>query len=185
MDFPLTYSICITIVLALLLLFYAVRGYKNGFLLELVMFASIFISAIISYILSVVISQSGFTFSTNIDVGEVHINNALNQRAGQLVIFLVFFVLISLAFYLLRVLSKKFNNIVIVGTINRLLGSVLGFAKGCIYVMLVVVVLASPLISNGHEVIKKAQLQPVKELMQEHVPVIKDVLDAFDTLDTI
>lgn len=185
MEFPIAYSMFIPVVLLALLIFYAIRGYKNGLLLELVMVASLLVSLVASYLVSIALSESGFVFQTSINVGEVHVNQALDKSATQLITFFIFFIVINLAFYILRKLSKKFNDIIVVGTINQILGSILAVLKGSIYIILVVLLLASPLISNGREVLKQAHLEPVKECMQENIPVIKDVLTVFDKVDTI
>lgn len=83
----------------------------------------------------------------------IHIPDA-NGIVGYLVVFLIFFVGIKLIFFLLAKLTKTAG----LSIVDRALGSILGFIKGGLYIVLVVVLQA--VMPPGSAIISHSKILP-------------------------
>jgi len=85
---------------------------------------------------------------------KLHIPDA-NGIVGYLVVFLIFFVGIKLIFFLLAKLTKTAG----LSILDRLLGSVLGFIKGALYILILVVILQA-VMPTGSAILTHSKILP-------------------------
>lgn len=186
MEFPLQLSMFIPIFFIAMLVYYAWKGYHNGLILEAMITASLLICMLVAWLLSDILgSQFYLVDKPVIDTGIAIANQTIVTLANRVIWFVLLFLITNVVLRILRVWIRKMNKIKMVGTLNQILGSVLALVKGCLYGIVLIVVLASPIFSNGKAVMNNSGITPIKDMIQQHVPIAGTALDAFDYIDRI
>lgn len=106
----------IDIILIVILLFGAYRGFKTGLLLELIQFASFFIAIIAAFKLK--------------DWGATFVERYVSQEGlAQLIALVAIFAVVVLALNLIGHLLKKLLNLTLLGSLDDLAGAFVGVLK--------------------------------------------------------
>lgn len=95
-----------------------------------------------------------YYLATTVLLTRIHIPDA-NGIVGYLVVFLIFFVGIKLIFFLLAKLTKTAG----LSIVDRALGSILGFIKGGLYILVLVVVLQA-VMPPGSAILSHSKILP-------------------------
>ncbi len=111
-----------------ILLIGVIRGYSNGFVLELTQIASVFIGIIVAL------------KYTNPIAKFLSQHVAFSFELIQIVVFLVVFALSVMIMHLIGNLMTKFLKLIFLGWLNRLLGIVLGVIKAILLLCLLTVI---------------------------------------------
>ncbi|WP_261797472.1 CvpA family protein [Dielma fastidiosa] len=97
------------------------------------------------------------------------------------------FVLLTAAFMLLllvlRPLSKLFQKMPVISTINAVLGMAFGLVQGMLVVLIVYFVLNTPLVSNSKEFISASLIRYAKPFNDEVVLLAGDVLNDYQMIE--
>lgn len=186
MEFPLNFSFLITIGCIFCLVYYTWKGFHNGFVLEAIITISLLLCILVGWFVSGWLMDRIFIVPSDIIDTGVSLLDALalsiiNRGAW----FIILLVVTNILLRLFRKQIRKINKIVIIGTLNKVLGTVLGFVKSLVYIMILMVVLSSPLFTNGKKAISNAGLLPVRTVIREHVPIARDLLIVFDKVDLL
>lgn len=186
MEFPLQYSIFLPIFLLIMIAYNVSRGYRNGFVLELIISASSLICILIAWILSGIGVDWFLLIDTPmIDTSVSTLNQTIMLQTNRMLYFVCLFIISAIGLRLLRGWMRKINKLALVGTINQLLGSIIALLKSCIYGIIVIVVFASPIVRNGDMVLRQSGMMPVKEFIQTNISPIGKLFDTFDEIDKI
>ena len=186
MEFPLQLSVFVPIFFVIVLVYCGWKGYHNGFLLEAIISASLFICILVTWFLSTVLAKQFHLIDTVfVDTGMERVNQTIVPLINRVIWFALLFAITNVMLRLLRRKIRNINKIAVVGTLNQWLGMVVAFIKGCIYIIVLIVILASPMVKNGKEIINRSGLTPIKNTIQQNVPIAKMALDTFDYIERI
>ena len=83
----------------------------------------------------------------------------------------------------LRPLSKLFQKMPVISTINAMLGMAFGLVQGMLVVLIVYFVLNTPLVSNSKEFISASLIRYAKPFNDEVVLLAGDVLNDYQMIE--
>ena len=139
-------------------------GYKQGFLLQLYQLLSMFVSLFLAWLLSAPFANL-FTLY-QVDLGDLSgspVEAALNRQINTVIWFIIIFVVVSLLLALFREIVKAIGKLLVISTINGFFGLIFGFIRYWIWMLIVLLILSFPLISNGNDVVEQTWLRYIKE----------------------
>lgn len=147
--------------LGLLFLYF---GYKQGFLLQLYQLLSMFVSLFLAWLLSAPFANL-FTLY-QVDLGDLSgspVEAALNRQINTVLWFIIIFIVVSILIALFRPIVKAIGKLPIISTVNGFFGLVFGFVRYWIWMLILLLILSFPLISNGNDVVEQTWLRYIKE----------------------
>lgn len=167
MDLPNNAGTIINIGLILILLFLMYKGYKKGFITQVVGLFSLLAAAIIAWILYVpfgslfkVVPKTMVPFQ-NTNLHEFFYTK-VNAMLWFIIIFITAFIIIKFVTKILDLISKApFINLV-----NRVLGLAFSLINFILIVWLLIFALSTPLFTNGDEVIENSLLKYNQPLLE-------------------
>lgn len=113
---------------AVIILIGIIRGFSNGFVLELTQIASVFVGIIVAL------------KYTNIMAAFLQEQVAFSFELIQIVVFLILFALVVMIMHLIGNLITKVLKIIFLGWMNKLLGVVFGVIKALLLLCLLAVI---------------------------------------------
>lgn len=179
MQFPLQYSVFVTLFCILIFGYYIFKGYRNGFILEVIITLSLLVTIFLSWFLSSVCSSLFMIASKVVDTNSP-IDKVVLTSTNRWLWFFILFIGMNIILRLIRLLVRQLNHIPLFGTLNRIAGAILAGIKALLYIIVIIVVFSSPMVANGKEVLSRAGLDPLKDIIEAYVPIAKDVLHTFD-----
>ena len=167
MDLPNNAGTIINIGLILIVLFLMYKGYKKGFITQVVGLFSLLAAAIIAWILYVpfgslfkVVPKTMVPFQ-NTNLHEFFYTK-VNAMLWFIIIFITAFIIIKFVTKILDLISKApFINLV-----NRVLGLAFSLINFILIVWLLIFALSTPLFTNGDEVIENSLLKYNQPLLE-------------------
>lgn len=111
------------------------------------------ISSLVALLVGLILAKR-YYLATTAFLTKIHIPDA-NGIVGYLIVFLIFFVGIKLIFFLLAKLTKTAG----LSILDRILGSVLGFIKGGLYILILVVILQA-VMPPGSAILTHSKILP-------------------------
>ncbi len=153
-----SYFIFINIVICLLLIFAAYKGYKNGFIYELFSLIAGIVILTISFIFAPLLASNYrlFKLDDQLILRILGFENLINT----IIWFLIIFISGIIIFFFIKKIFKIFNNIIIIGKVNRFLGLFFGLVK-MIFIITIISGSSLVLISNGDEIKEKTMIHYV------------------------
>lgn len=186
MEFPIQLSFLLMIVTIVAIVYYSHKGYRNGFVLEAIITVSLILCILAGWFLSDILNNAIKIIQTSpVETGISFADELLRTVANRSVLFIIIFIIANILLRLMRKHIRKLNKIALVGWLNKLLGSVLGFLKSIIYIILMMVVISSPIFTNGSKAISSAGLEPAKNLVKDYVPIAGELIEGFETIENI
>lgn len=183
MVFPIQYSFMIPFILLGLFIFYIYRGIHNGLMYEIVATLSLLVAVIIAWYISFILKDT-----INI-IPDAYLDTPVVQALEVYINQILWFFVLLLGLLIIRKvfgsIMKRVNDIVLVGFLNQVAGAIFAGIKGLIVIILCIVLLSSPLFTNGRDVMKAAHLMPIHDVIHKNVPVARDVIDVFDKIEII
>ena len=159
MNISLQYITFINIFITIYLILSLVRGYKFGFILQIIGILSNLIGFGVAMLLCT-------TFAENLKIlqiaNDASATETLMNELGNVVIWFIilYFIIKTIVNYLGRFINKLFK-LPILKTVNRVLGVIVGFFIGAFTIILLASILRFPIFSNGEEIIEKSLLNTV------------------------
>jgi uncharacterized membrane protein required for colicin V production len=164
MTFPTTWIIWITPVLLIGLILSLLSGYIRGFLIQLYNLLAMFAAVLFAWILSEPFAKVFTLFKPDFDFfNQTAIEDLILTRINSAVWFVILFVAISLLIMLGRPLVKAVGKIPGLKTINSIFGAVFALIGYYITVLIIILLLSTPLITNGQAVVEQSGLAYVKQ----------------------
>ena len=184
MYIPSNYFMIINILVAIIILIYIFKSYKNGFLYELVNLGFLLVSIFVSWLIAPILASKAGIF----DVSElITIQASPNQLQGtidnvnllvnSIVWFAVILLLLNVLFLLVKPLLKFLSKIPVLGTVNKVLGGVIGVFYGLFVSLLISLIFTFPVFKNGQEVVDGTILKYARELNSITTKYIVEHLD--------
>lgn len=129
-----------------------IKGFKKGFVYQLINILFLFISLAIGYFVSPILSKSIpiFKFSNE----DTLLNAILESiKIADLINNVIWFVIIviglNLIYLIIKPLFKSFSKMPVIGTFNKILGAFLGIIYAYLIVSLLVIFLSIPFFKEG------------------------------------
>lgn len=182
MEFPIQYSFMLPILFVALLCFYIYRGIQRGFVSEVLSMISLTVSFVLAWLLAGFFKQRWTILTT---VKGNTILDSIVPYANHIAWFIILFILLFIVSKFVAKFAKQLNKIVLIGFVNQIAGAIFAFLKGCIVVMILILLLCSPLFNNGRKAIEATPLTYVYRGMEENVPVVRDILYIFQKIETL
>lgn len=153
MYIPKDCFIYVNIVVAIIFLIYVFKSYKNGFIYELVNLAFLLLSVACAWLVSPILAKN----ATIYDASKVVENNLPAENLNVLINTIIWFVLIlivlNVIFLLIKPLLKFFSKIPVLGTVNKVLGGIIGILYALFVSVIISMILTFPIFKNGKEVV--------------------------------
>ncbi len=164
MTFPPTWIVWITPVLLIWLILALWIGYMRGFLIQLYNLLAMFAAVLFAWILSEPFAKVFMIFKPDFDFfNQTAIKELILTRINSAVWFVILFIAISILIMLGRPLVKAVGKIPGFKTINSFFGAVFALIGYYITVLILILLLTTPLITNGQTVIEESGLKYVKQ----------------------
>jgi uncharacterized membrane protein required for colicin V production len=164
MTFPPSWIVWITPVLLVWFALSLWIGYKRGFLIQLYNLLAMFAAVVFAWVLSEPFAKVFTLFKP--DVGALSataIEDLILIRVNSAIWFVILYIAISLLIMLGRPLVKAIGKIPGFKTINSFFGAVFALIGYYITVLILILLLSTPLITNGQAVVEQSGLAYVKQ----------------------
>ena len=159
MNISLEYITFINILIIGYLILSLFKGYKRGFILQIIGIFSIIIGFGLSMLLCTTFAEN-FKFLQS--ASDSNASETLMNELGNVVIwFIILYFIIKIIVNYLGVFINKLFRLPILKTVNQVLGVIAGFFISSLSIILVASILRFPIFSNGEEIIEKSLLKTV------------------------
>jgi uncharacterized membrane protein required for colicin V production len=164
MTFPTDWIVWITPLLIIWLALSLWIGYKRGFLLQLYNLLAMFAAVLFAWVLSEPFAKVFTIFKPDVGAfNQTAIEELILIRVNSAIWFVILFIGISLLIMLGRPLIKAIGKIPGLKTINSFFGAVFALIGYYISVLILILLLSTPLITNGQAVVDESGLFYVKQ----------------------
>ena len=162
MQIPIFIIPYINILIIVFLLFFIIMGFQKGLLYQMFSLLATATALFLSWFFAPVMAATFEVYPalwcpfSNTPVAEIFYTkmNTLSWHA-------ILFVVCSLVFMLLKPLAKAITYVPIVNSVNRVLGTIVGVIPGILILVLTTYFLATPLVSNGKDIIEKTMFKQI------------------------
>jgi uncharacterized membrane protein required for colicin V production len=165
MTFPVTFIPYINIVLLIVLILFALRAYYKGFLILFLETVSLFVALILAGLLAKPLALAlPLDFVDNVLLSIPLIGPLFSTQISTIIWFIILFIIISLILWLIRPLFHIIGKIPVLKGINRILGLGFGLIQAFILFWILSLILLTPLIKNGQDVIQNSAMKYYSDL---------------------
>ena len=177
MVIPQNSFIYISVFIIAIYVIMMIVGYKRGLLYELVGLLFTLLSVAVAWFVSPVLADLFPIIDLENLSEETKILSKLfdlNQLINTVAYFLIVFLILKLLYFFVSLLLKSLNNIPVIGTLNKFLGSVFGMLNATIIVLCLSMLLSLPIISNGKEVRENTILKYMSRFSSETLHMVAE-----------
>lgn len=167
------FFILINILVVAILGFSIWGGWKNGLVYQALSFLSFAIALLAGYVLGPILATHIPLFGDSVD----SISAITSVFMNQIVWFLIVTVVVKIIVDIMVNLSSVISHIPLLGTVNRILGSVAGLVMGVIWVLIFSIILSTPVFDNGLEVREKTLIKPLSDISDKAIIYATDNID--------
>lgn len=160
------------------------RGYKRGLILQVVDLVTTLVSLLTAWVLSPVF-QNIYQFVETSSNGYVSITQLIGQQTNRLIWFVILFVVIRLMLLLIKPIASFISKMPLISQVNSSIGGVFSIVMFAINMVILIALLGTPVIANGHEVIENSILKNVKQVSDPIVNVVFTEVGKNEALQTI
>jgi membrane protein required for colicin V production len=160
------------IILAIMLLLFAIGGFRQGFIIGLATLAGLFLGIWAS------MHFSGYTGHFLKDIVHLH------TRHLVLISFIFTFLVVLILTFILGKILETFIKVVALGLVNKLAGAVFGIVKGCLILSAVLYLIVS--IDTGSQFLSHKQrsesklYKPIAFIFPAILPFVKEKISDFN-----
>ena len=177
MTIPKNWFMFINIIVAVVFLIYIFKSYKNGFVYELVNLVFLVLSVIASWIIAPILASKISIFDVN-QVSDVPIpSKDVNVIINSLIWFVIILVLLNVLFLLIKPLLKFISKIPLLGTVNKVLGGIVGILYGLFVTIIISMIFTMPIFKNGKEVVDNTILKYANSLNKTMTKYVVENID--------
>ena len=172
MHIPKDYFIYVNIVVAIVFILNIFKSYKNGFIYELVNLAFLVFSILCSWFIAPVLANKVFIYDANKLVDNKLPLDNINVFVNTIIWFVLLLLILNVLFLLLKPLLKFFSKIPVLGTVNKILGGIVGIIYGLFITIIISLILTLPIFTNGKEVVDNTVLKYANILNKEVTKIV-------------
>ncbi|MDO5440613.1 MAG: CvpA family protein [Erysipelotrichaceae bacterium] len=155
MNIPNNLFIIVDILVAVILLFCIIKGVINGFVFELINIVFLAATCFIAYLVSPILAIKAQILdlaSENELADKVVDTFNINITVNTVLWFVIIVLVLNLIFMIVKPLFKTVSKIPVIGSVNRILGGLIGGLRGFVICLFISVLITMPVIKNGKEV---------------------------------
>lgn len=183
-TFPSDWMIYLNGVIIIWFLIDLYRGYKRGMLLQIVDVVGTFVALFAAWLLSPAFSKV-ITFIKLDGNGLVTINQFVGNQVNRLIWFVVLFVVIRILLLLVTPLASFISKMPLIKQVNSAIGGVFAVVMFGVKLMIAILLLSTPLIINGQDVVNNTWLKQVNEVGQPVLVFVDDFIIRNDAIQSI
>ena len=148
------YFILIDIAILIFLLINIIRGFKDGFLYQIVNLLGLIVAIVIANFLAPIFAEMfdlwpHSWYMINEEIFDLLVYDTINNLAW----FILLIIILKIIFLLFRPIAKFIGSIPLIKQVNKVLGIISGSIIGLIWLFIFYLVVASPIIVNNKEVV--------------------------------
>ncbi|MDD2435052.1 MAG: CvpA family protein, partial [Bacilli bacterium] len=179
----------VDIVIIMLLIFGAIKGFKNGLTTQLFSFVGFILVVVLAYMLknpvsSILYSYLPFFNFDGIFKGVTVLNVALYEMIAFVALFVILYIIFQIALTVTKVFEKVLKMTIILGIPSKILGAIVGVLEYYIVIFVILYITTLPLISW-----KELDNSKTRVYILENTPVLSqytekslEVMDEFKLL---
>ena len=167
--------LAVNIAVAVIYVYSIIKGYKSGFLYEVLYLALTIGSFWLALRINPFLCEL-FPLLKPEQFSEPLLIMLL-PRFNQILWFLIVVILIRLIVMFFLPAFKKVSDVPLLGSVNKLLGVALGIVNATILAFLISMFLTLPLVKNGPAIREKTVLQPISELTNRGINELMSHID--------
>ncbi|CAM4227760.1 CvpA family protein [Erysipelothrix aquatica] len=183
-TFPSDWMIYLNGVIIIWFLIDLYRGYKRGMLLQIVDVVGTFVALFAAWLLSPAFSKV-ITFVKLDGNGLVTVNQFVGNQVNRLIWFVVLFVVIRILLLLVTPLASFISKMPLIKQVNSAIGGVFAVVMFGVKLMIAILLLSTPLIINGQDVVNNTWLKQVNEVGQPVLAIVDDFIVRNDAIQSI
>lgn len=192
MNIPLSLTSYINIGIALLYLALIIIGYSKGFLFELLSLVYTLAAAVAAWFLAPILASLYPIVKLEQIYPEYGLISELlnlNVMLNIVIYFIIVFFILKVIYWILSVVLKGINKIPVLGTFNKILGSICGIFNATLLCIVLSMLLTLPIFKNGPEIRDKTVLKYANVVTQKCLHYlannvnIKNIKDEFESFD--
>ena len=186
MTIPTAIVTYTNVILLLSFLILAINGYRNGLFLQLFGLVNVFIKILLA-MFGAPLFALVFTVY-RIDLGALNdsvLHTALSKQLNTVIWFVILYAVLTVAILILKPFIKGISKAPVIKTANRVAGLLFGVLKGAVLVVLAVILLSTPLFSNGRDVIDTSLLRHVDAKIPNVLTQLGDWSEASEALTNL
>ncbi|WP_373128715.1 CvpA family protein [Dielma fastidiosa] len=178
------YAIFFDLILMAVLGILIIDGYRKGFFYKILSCLSFFLVLFICWRITPAIADVFAVFPKELaPFAKTNLAAFFYGYANRALIFVLLTAAFMLLLLVLRPLSKLFQKMPVISTINAMLGMAFGLVQGMLVVLIVYFVLNTPLVSNSKEFISASLIRYAKPFNDEVVLLAGDVLNDYQMIE--
>ena len=178
------YAIFFDLILIAVLGILIIDGYRKGFFYKILSCLSFFLVLFICWRITPAIADVFAVFPKELaPYAKTNLAAFFYGYANRALIFVLLTAAFMLLLLVLRPLSKLFQKMPVISTINAVLGMAFGLVQGMLVVVFVYFVLNTPLVSNSKEFISASLIRYAKPFNDEVVLLAGDVLNDYQMIE--
>ena len=178
------YAIFFDLILIAVLGILIIDGYRKGFFYKILSCLSFFLVLFICWRITPAIADVFAVFPKELaPFAKTNLAAFFYGYANRALIFVLLTAAFMLLLLVLRPLSKLFQKMPVISTINAMLGMAFGLVQGMLVVLIVYFVLNTPLVSNSKEFISASLIRYAKPFNDEVVLLAGDALNDYQMIE--
>lgn len=182
MTIPETFHPYFDILLLALMVFVLWRSYHKGLLLLVLESISLFVAFFLAWLLAAPLAQALPLYQADEALLALPIIGPfVSVQINGLLWFVIVFIIVSVILFLMKPIFGGIGKVPLLKGVNHILGLAFGFLQVALYGFLIYILLLTPLIKNGQDVLATSQLKHMgpltssltKSLNLEEVSLLK------------
>lgn len=185
MNISSDYFLYINIILVLIYIIFAIIGYKNGLMVQIIDLIFNFLAIFAAYFISPILA-SHFPLVT---MEEIYTKLNINRIIDTLIYCVIVYVILRIFYIFIKPVFKSVSKVPLIGFLNKIGGFLLGIVNATFIMLALGLLLTTPLFSNGIEVKKGTFLKYTDKLCERAIDIsvkyinfdsFKETIDDFD-----
>lgn len=184
MNINTQYVVIFDIILIVVLGILIVDGYRKGFFYKVLSCLSLFLILFLCWQITPAFSEVFAIFPKELaPFADTNLADFFYDYANQALIFILLTVCFMLVILILKPISRLFQKMPVISTINAVLGMAFGIVQGLIVILVVTFLLGTPLVSNSSEFISASLIRYAKPLNDEIIMLAGDALIDYQMIE--
>lgn len=180
MIVPSSYFIFIDIAIVAMFICFIIVGYSKGFVYEVLSLLYTAISIVASWFLAPIFaSMYPLVKLENLNTQAELLSRFINLDVilNTVIYFVLIFIIFKILYILLSLIFKGMNKLPVLGTINKILGAVIGILNATIVTIFLSLLLTMPIFKNGNEIKNNTIFKYINNYSDEAITLIVQNVD--------
>lgn len=183
-TFPREFIPYVNMILAIWVLIALYRGYKRGFLLQLVDFIGTIVALFGAWLLSEPLARV-FRFIPNKGNGYASVEQMINFQVNRLIWIVILFIAIRIILLAVRPLASFISKMPLIKQVNSWIGGVVSIVIYFFQLLVLIYFLSFPFVKNGMEIVSGTVLRQVKEASMPLFSFVEEGINRNSALQSI